>query len=195
MAGVKDHVIYSRQIHIPAAAAGQVVKVLFGGCNYGAEVFVGDRKVTEHHAPMTPFEADLTPAVEPGKEYTLRVKAYHRRHYHPNPDKGPCDLPVGFDFPADSRPWSVWSGQTKFAYGITGHVRLAIYPPIHIVDVFVRPSVTRDQLEARVWVRNATAEDKAVTVRGSLAACSGRDWKYPALPAAERWSRPGRSES
>jgi hypothetical protein len=185
MAGVKDHVIYTRQIHVPAEAAGQVVKVLFGGCNYGTEVFVGERKVAEHHAPMTPFEADLTPAVEPGKEYTLRVKAYHRRHYHPNPNKGPCDLPVGFDFPADSRQWFTWAGNTKFAYGITGYVRLAIYPPIHIVDAFVRPSVTRDQLEARVGVRNATAEDKTVTVRGSLVACSGRDWKYPSLPTIE----------
>jgi hypothetical protein len=54
-----------RQIQIPAEAAGKVVKVLFGGCNYGAEAFVGDRKVAEHYAPLTPLEADFTAAVEP----------------------------------------------------------------------------------------------------------------------------------
>ncbi len=185
MTGVKDHVVYMRQIQIPAEAAGKVVKVLFGGCNYGAEVFVGDRKVAEHHAPMTPLEADLTAAVESGKVFTLRVKVYHRRHYHPKPDASPCDLPVGFDFPADSKQWCSWSGNTKFAYGITGHVRLAIYPPVHVANVFVRPSVKRDQFEARVWVRNATAEDKRVAVRGTLASWQGRDWKYPSLPAIE----------
>jgi hypothetical protein len=71
MTGVKDHVIYTRQIDIPNAAPGQVVKVLFGGCNYGAEVFINERKVTEHHAPMTPFEADLQ--ADPG--LTVRVAA------------------------------------------------------------------------------------------------------------------------
>jgi hypothetical protein len=185
MTGVKDHVVYMRQIQIPAEAAGKVVKVLFGGCNYGAEVFVGDRKVAEHHAPMTPLEADLTAAVESGKVYTLRVKAYHRRHYHPKPDASPCDLPVGFDFPADSKQWCSWSGNTKFAYGITGHVRLAVYSSVHVADVFVRPSVKRDQLEARVWVRNATAEDKRVIVSASLTPWEGRDWRYPSLPAVE----------
>lgn len=44
---VKDHAVYERKIDIPAAAAGKVVKVLFGGCNYGAEVFLDGRKVTE----------------------------------------------------------------------------------------------------------------------------------------------------
>ena len=185
MTGVKDHVVYTRQIHIPVEAAGKVVKVLLGGCNYGAEVFVGDRKVAEHVAPMTPLEADITAAVEPGKVYTLRVKAYHRRHYHPKPDANPCDLPVGFDFPADSKPWCNWSGNTKFAYGITGHVRLAIYPPVHVAEIFVRPSVKRDQFEARVSVRNATAADKRVAVSTSLTPWEKREWRYPSLPVVE----------
>jgi hypothetical protein len=60
-----------------------------------------------------------------------------------------------------------------------------LYAPVHVAEVFVRPSVKRDQLETRVWVRNSTAEDKRVTLRASLAAWDGHDWKYPTLPAAE----------
>ncbi len=185
MTAVKDHVVYTRQIQIPAEAADKVVKLLLGGCNYGAEVFLGDRKVAEHHAPMTPLEADLTSAIEPEKAHLLQIKAYHRRHYYPKPDANPCELPVGFDFPADSKQWCSWYGNTKFAYGITGHVRLALYPPIHIAEVFVRPSVARDRIEARVSVRNATAEDKRVVVGASLAPWEGHPWNYPSLPSVE----------
>ena len=189
MTGVKDNVVYTRPLQIPSEAAGQTVKILFGAANYGAEVFIDDRKVAEHHAPMTPFEADITAAVEPGRQYTLTVKAYHRRHYYTKPDANPCDLPVGFDFPADSKHWCSWSGNTKFAYGITGHVRLAIYPPLDVADVFVRPSVRQDRLEARVWIRNAAAQDKRVAVAATLSPWSKTEktpaWKYPAIPPVE----------
>jgi len=58
-ASVKDYATYERQITIPAEAKGQVVKILFGGCNNGAEVFLDEQKVAEHHAAMTPFEAAM----------------------------------------------------------------------------------------------------------------------------------------
>jgi hypothetical protein len=175
---VKDHVIYERPLEIPAEAQGNVVKVLFGGCNYGAEVFLDDRKVTEHNAPMTPFEADLTGLVVPGKTHHLRVKAYGRYHFG-----RPPIVTVGFDF--NKGITRQFEGCTKYAYGLTGHVRLAIYPPVHVAEVFVRPSVHRDQLGARLWVRNATAQDKRVTVTASLAPWRGRAWRYPALPSME----------
>jgi beta-galactosidase/beta-glucuronidase len=72
-AAVKDHVLYKRKIHIPAAAKDRVVKLLFGGCNYGAEVYLDDRKVAEHHGPMTPFEADLTGFAKPEETHRLRM--------------------------------------------------------------------------------------------------------------------------
>ena len=78
---VKDHVIYRRKIAVPKEAAGRAVKVLFGGCTYGAEVFVDDRKVCEHHGAQLPFEADLTGVVEAGRTYAPQVKAYTRCHY------------------------------------------------------------------------------------------------------------------
>lgn len=175
---VKDHVVYQRPIAIPAAAKGNVVKLLFGGCNYGAEVWLDEQKVGEHHGPMTPFAVDLTGVAAPGRTHGLRVKAWHRVHYGTPPI-----VPVPFDFNAGVS--NMYSGHTKFAYGLTGHVRLAIYPPLHIADLFVRPSVGRDQLEVRVWTRNAAAQDKRVTLRASLAAWQGGTWKYPDFPAVE----------
>ncbi|MGA2616137.1 MAG: sugar-binding domain-containing protein [Thermoguttaceae bacterium] len=175
---VKDHVVYQRQIEIPGHARGNVVKLLFGGCNYGAEVWLDERKVGEHHGPMTPFEVDLTGVAQAGRTHTLRVKAWHRVHYGTPPV-----VPVPFDFNAGVS--KIYSGHTKFAYGLTGHVRLAIYPPVHVAEVFVRPSVGRDQLEVRVWTRNASSQDKRVTLQASLAPWQGGTWKYPQLPAVE----------
>ena len=64
-------------------------------------------------------------------------------------------------------------------------MRLAIYPALHIADLFVCPSVGRDQLEVRVWTRNAGPKDQRVTLRASLAAWQGGTWKYPEFPAVE----------
>ena len=91
---------------------------------------------------------------------------------------------MGFDFNKGDQS-KRYDGCTKYAYGLTGHVRLAIYPPVHVAEVFVRPSVRQDQLESDVWVANATAQDKRVTVAASLAPWKGRAWKYPALPSIE----------
>ncbi len=171
----KDHVVYQRQIEIPGEAAGKAVKLLFGACNYGAEVWLDDKKVAEHHGPMTPFEADLTGVAQPGGTHTLRVKAWHRFHYG-----DPPIVPVPFDF--NTGVSKAWTGNTKFAYGLTGHVRLAVYPAIYIADVFVRPSVSQRTLACDVWLANTANEPRTVTLRSSLAACGGQGWPYPTLP-------------
>ena len=43
-------------------------------------------------------------------------------------------------------PWS--------DYGINGYARLALYPLVHIEDVFVRPSVSKKTLAYDVWIAN-----------------------------------------
>ena len=40
---VKDHVVYSRSIQIPAEAEGQVTKLVFGAVNYGADILLDGR--------------------------------------------------------------------------------------------------------------------------------------------------------
>ena len=184
---VKDHVIYQRQIEIPAEAKDCAVKVLFGGCNYGAEVWLDDKRVGEHHGPMTPFEIDLTGVAQPGHTHTLRVKAWHRFHYGKTPV-----VPAPFDFTAGVSP--VWAGNTKFAYGLIGHVRLAIYPPVYVADVFVRPSVTKKALACDVWIANTTKQTRTVTLKSVLAAWGERSWPYPSIPEQPVTLAPGATE-
>jgi len=176
----KDHVIYERSITIPEDAAGKVVKVEFGGCNYGAEVFLDDRKVAEHHLPMAPFEADLTDIAEPGKASLLRVKAYTRFHY--GKFGKPTSVTAGFDFNKGMSKFDKFDGHTKYAYGLTGHVRLAIYPHVYISDVFVRTSVKNRTLAYDVWITNGSKENRTVNLKGALASWNKRPYDYPTLP-------------
>ena len=181
-ADVKDYATYERQITIPAEAKDQVVKILFGGCNYGAEVFLDGRKVTEHNAPMTPFAADLTGLAAPGKTCRLEVKAYTRYHFG-----RPPTVPAGFDFNKGMATAANKNcdGHTKFAYGLTGYVRLAIYPPVYVSDVFVQPSVADKLLTYDVWVTNTTKTSKTVILKSALASWNKREWHYPTLPDRE----------
>jgi hypothetical protein len=90
---------------------------------------------------------------------------------------------VGFDFNQDiPGVFEAYNGHTKFAYGLTGHVRLAVYPPVHITDVFIRPSVANKRLGYDVWITNATKAARTVVLRAKLAPWNARTWKYPLIP-------------
>ncbi|MEI8235226.1 MAG: sugar-binding domain-containing protein [Verrucomicrobiota bacterium] len=176
-ADVKDYVIYERTIAIPAQAKGQVVKILFGGCNYGAEVYLDDQKITEHHAPMTPFEADATAVAKPGQTQRLKVKAYARWHYG-----NPPIVPGGFDYNKGMGGLKHFDGHTNHPYGLVGYVRQAIYPAVHLSAVFVRPSVSGKSLAYDVWIANGSATEREVVLKGALSSWDKRTWSYPALP-------------
>ncbi len=190
-ASVKDHVVYERAIVVPEAADGNVVKVEFGGCNYGAEVFLDDLKITEHHAPMTPFEADLTGLVEPGKRHALRVKAYTRFHY--GAFGKPTTVTAGFDFNRGMSPFTRFDGHSKFAYGLTGYVRLVLYPPVYIRNVFVRTYVESKTLEYDVWITNSSTDSRTVGLESALASWGENTFHYPDLP--KRRTRIGAGET
>ena len=181
-ADVKDCAVYERAISIPAEANGQVVKILFGGCNHGAEVYLDDKKIEEHHAPMTPFEADLTAVAKPGQAQRLKVKAYIKHHYG-HPPIVPCgfDYNKGMTFYTDPIG-SGLQGTTKHAYGLIGHVRLALYPAVHLAEVFVRPSVSAKSLAYDVWIANGSASEREVVLKGNLSSWNKCTWDYPSLP-------------
>ncbi len=205
MDDVKDYVTYKRTLTIPAAAKGKVVELEFGGVNYGCEITLDGQKVGEHHGPMLPFSFDLTGIAKPGTECQLEVKAYHRRHYIPGfkdfkfknkygsmeYDGRRAIVPVGWDFPKSNDPVikretkflsGPWEGWSKHPYGITKYVKLHIRPQVYVDDVYVRTSVTRDELEYDVSIRNASKRDLDLSINSALSSWNQQDWKYPSLP-------------
>jgi hypothetical protein len=158
-----DNVLYQRSITIPAVVAGQVTKIHFGTVNHGAEVYIDDHLVTTHVGPNMPFEADLTPFVMPGTTYTLKVKAYsYNGHYKDGVPK------------AKLMNW--------FSEGICKFIRMEVFPPIYIKNVFVKPSVTSKQLVYDVVIHNGTAASASLKFDGKLSSWNSDSWIYPVIP-------------
>jgi hypothetical protein len=77
-------------------------------------------------------------------------------------------------------------------FGIVGSIKLAVYPPVFIRDVFVQPSVDDDRLLVAVWVANRSDRPRSVSLRSSLRAWNAdRAWTYPALPEVAAEIPPG----
>ena len=161
---MSDNAVFRRSITIPASAANNVVKVLFGGVNYGCDVYLGTTLIASHKNLMLPFEADLTGKVTAGSSYTLEVRAYSSAHYANK-------IPQG----------CYWA---SLAYGITRYVKLAVYPQVYVKDVYIRPSVKADRLDIDIWVHNASAQSKTLTAGVSLASWNNDPWVYPAIAPA-----------
>jgi hypothetical protein len=202
---VKDFVVYERKISVPQVMPEQAIELRFGAVTYGCEVFLDGKKVGEHHGPQVAFEMDLKPFATPGKEQTLQVKAFHRRHYlaldktlatwpHGMESlRKDAEIPVGWDYPEggdaatrkEAAYWSQWHGQSKIACGIVRSVKLAVLPAVSVKEFFIRPSVTKKQLSCDVWLRNATDKERKLKLNAALSSWNKRDWKYPQISAVE----------
>ena len=160
-----DNVLYQRSITIPTVVAGQITRVRFGSVNHGAEVYINNTLVMTHVGPNMPFEADITSFVTPGNTYTLKVKAYsYYGHYKDG-------VPIG------EIPHCNW-----FSEGIAKYVRMEVYPPIYIKNVFVKPSVINKQLVYDVVVHNGTAASASLKFDGTLSSWNKDLWVYPVVP-------------
>ena len=182
MEGVNDHVIYEREIVVPKVIDGQVTKIMFGAVNYGAEVYIDDKFVAYVAMPLVPFDVDITAFVKHGNVHQLKIKAYHRRHYHGmNGIEKSCSLPVGFDFPKGSEHWYEWAGNTKFAYGITTSIEMAVFPPVYIRETFIKTLVSKDSLQISVWICNSTDYPAIIDLGGSLSSWNNAPCNYPKI--------------
>jgi len=175
---VKDHVVYQRKLTIPKSANGNAILLELGAVNHGAEVFLVDGEketlVATHIGPHMPFTADLTPYAVPGREYWLKVKAYPMWHYH-------NAVPNGFIYQEGwTNPTNGWA--SKFSFGIAKYVRLSVYPPVRIRNVFVRPLVSKASLTCDVWLENHSAAERRVKLQSHLTSWNNARWKYPSLP-------------
>ena len=158
---------YERSITIPNAHRPQATRLELGAVNHIAEYFLGTspdnlHPITSEVTAFTPQLIDLTPYVHPGQTYLLRVvvRAYRKGR------------PV-------APHWAEWS--ECVARGIFGEAFLRVYPAVYISDIFPKTSVTRQTLAYEVSVTNSTAQEKTVTIGGTLG--TSDKWQYPNLPS------------
>jgi beta-glucuronidase len=75
-AAIRDHVgwaYYQRTVRVPRGWTGERIHLRFDAATHAARVYVDDALVGEHIGGYTPFDIDVTDAVEPGGTFRLTV--------------------------------------------------------------------------------------------------------------------------
>ena len=121
------------------------------------QVWLNGSKVGEHFDKYLPFDVDVTAAARRGGENTLRVGVRSYRLF----DKR--DARYG----KMSAPYPNGSNTDRLV-GIWQDVSLVSQPAVRVVDVFVKPLLDRDTLEAEVTVRNDTAGERTVALAADV---------------------------
>lgn len=162
-----EEAAYERSITIPNAGRPQATRLELGAVNHFAQYLLGTstdnlHPVTSEVTAFTPQSIDLTPYVNPGQTYLLRVEV---RAYW----KGRPVAPH----------WAEWS--ECVARGIFGSAFLRVYPAVYISDIFPKTSVSRQTLSYEVSVTNSSSQEQTATIDGAFGPSDS--WRYPKLPA------------
>jgi hypothetical protein len=186
---VQDSVTYERRITIPDRQPGQATYLEFGAVNYAYDLFLDGTLVgstTNTPSLMLPSRMDLTAHVRPGQSYRLGVKVYNKQHF------GPAATPMSFDMQKPTlgwteKDWHWWIPREGHfnEQGITRWIKLAIYPPVFIEQLFIKPSVKTDTLSFDVWIKNHTDSPQTIAVQAGLSPWKRQNWPYPVLPAVK----------
>lgn len=156
---VHDHVgdvWYQAAVRIPARWAGERIVLRFDAATHRAAVWVGETLVVEHEGGYTPFEADITDAVQFGAENRISVVVSNLLTWQSIPPGRVEQTPDGprqryfhdfFNYAGLHRP--VWL-----------HTR----PASHIADITVVTGLDGTTGTVRYEVETAGAEGTTVQV-------------------------------
>lgn len=150
--------VYAREVAVPAAWAGKVIKLEFGAVNFSTEIFINEQKVGEHIGGWVPFSVDVTGHVRPGVSFRLGVAVKGRRQAPYVDAKGRALWPMG----------DVWTaaGDDLFG-GIVDDVWLRAYGVVHIEDAWIRTSVRKKEMILEYTLRNTGDREHRVSVSGT----------------------------
>ncbi len=144
-----------KTVTVPQDWAGQRLVLHFEAVAGFAEIYVNGHKVTENFDCFLPFEADITDVAEPGKEAEILVGVRGLSLFDDNSTIGRRVIPSG----------SMWG---THICGIWQDVYLMALPQVRVVDVFVKPLVSKKTLEVEVTLRNDTGKDVKISVGGDV---------------------------
>lgn len=166
-----------RAFEVPASwPSGHRLVLHFESVAGECQVWVNGRKVGEHFDKYLPFDVDVTDAVRHGQPNTLRVGVRSYRLFdmrHPRYTKMSAPYPNG--------------SNTDRLAGLWQDVSLVALPAVRVADVFVKPWLDRDTLEAEVTVRNDTGRDYAVELSADAFTWVNEAGAAPLDAPAPKW--------
>ena len=138
---------WTRQVHIPNERGPRHVILHFDSVRLRAEVFINRKLVGYDVIGNTPFDVDITDAVQPGEDCELAVRI--------------TDPGGNFDW-RDSSPfhWGTYTIPMSHGFGgITGGVKLISTEPVHVDDVYVQNTPAMTNVNVIATVRNETGAE------------------------------------
>ncbi|MFN8555691.1 MAG: glycoside hydrolase family 2 TIM barrel-domain containing protein [Candidatus Obscuribacterales bacterium] len=120
---------YRRTVDAPDLKPGERLILHFGAVDWSARVWVNDQFVVEHEGGYTPFSADITDHVEPGKQFVVSVRAEDNPH-DLEKNRGKQDW--------EEVPHGIWYPRTT---GIWQTVWMEVVPNTSLQSVTWRPSI------------------------------------------------------
>ena len=160
---------------VPASWSGRRVQLHFQAVAGDAEVVVNGKSVGHHFGIFLPFDVDVTESIVPGKDNELQVGIRKASLFDHNSEYGRRTYQGG----------SFWG---QHIAGIWQDVYLVVLPDVRAADVYIKPRLDADTLEAEVSVTNDSAREVEVMV--SARACpwiskAGNDVLTAPVPSSE----------
>lgn len=169
-----------RAFQVPAAWKGRRLLLHFEAVAGDTRVLVNGKEVGGHFDIFLPFDLDVTDAVKLGAKNELLVGVRKASLFDVQGKYGRRSYQGG----------SMWG---QHAAGIWQDVTLVAVPAIHITDVFVKPLVDQDRLEAEVTLRNDTNQPVSTTLSGSVYPWVSRAGTTPVAAPETNWTLGGKS--
>ncbi len=144
---------YEREFDLPDDYRSGRVLLHFGAVDYHARVWVNETKVTEHEGGHTPFSADITFALLPGRRQRVTVWAE--------------DDPQDLEKPRGKQDWrpephSIWYPRTT---GIWQTVWLESVADIYVDALRWTPDLERWEIAFSAFLAGGPAENLRLSVR------------------------------
>jgi beta-glucuronidase len=167
-AAVRDHVgdaWYQTTVQVPRGWAGERVVLRFDAATHRAVVWIDDDEVVAHEGGYTPFEADVTAYVRPGRTARITVVVDNRLTWQSIPPGVVDDGPSG-------RKQTYFHDFFNYA-GLHRSVWLYCTPTVHVDDITVVPGL--DGSTGTVTYRVDVSDPAATAVRVVLVDAEGNE--------------------
>ncbi|HEY4325060.1 MAG TPA: glycoside hydrolase family 2 TIM barrel-domain containing protein [Mucilaginibacter sp.] len=140
-----------KKFSVPAKWSGKHIVIHFEAVAGDAEILVNGKPAGKHFGIFLPFDVDVTDLVLPGKENEVAVGIRKPSLFDKRGMYGRRTYQAG----------SFWG---QHIAGIWQDVYLEAMPQVHISDVYIKPKVSADILEAEVTVKNEEGKSAEVTL-------------------------------
>ncbi len=146
-----------RPFRVPETWGNRRLVLHFEAVGGDAQVFINGKMAGSYCDRFLPWELDITDLVQRGGENELLVGVRSLRLFDQRSTK----------YKHMRTPYPPGSNTDNLA-GLWQDVFLLGLPPVRVADVFVKPFVDRDLLEAEVTVRNDSTHEQSLEVGGSV---------------------------